>query len=105
MLFKTSIPFLQISWKMIAFAVVITTLFFIFAVGMGIRAQMRKPVTGQEGLVGELGKAVDDFSQGKGQVSVHGEIWEAYSDEKIKKDNMVKVVSVENLKIFVNKKT
>ncbi|MBN2366502.1 MAG: nodulation protein NfeD [Calditrichaeota bacterium] len=105
MLFKDSLPFIQISWKVIVFATVITTLFFVFALGLAFRAQRRKPVTGREGIVGEMGEAVADFSRGRGQVAVHGEIWDAKSDEKIKKGDAVKVESIENLKIMVKKLT
>ncbi len=103
MLFKDSIPFIQVSWKVILFATVITTLFFLLAVGLGLRAQRRKPVTGREGIVGEQGLAVDQFFKGKGQVAVHGEIWQAVSEDKIKKGDNVKVISIDNLKIIVKK--
>ena len=103
MLFKGSMPFFQISWKVIAFATIVTALFFLFVIGLGIRAQRRKPVTGNEGLLGEVGKAVDDFIKGSGQVSVHGEIWEATSSDKIKKGDEVTVLTVKNLKITVKK--
>ena len=103
MLFKGSMPFFQISWKVIAFATIVTALFFLFVIGLGIRAQRRKPVTGNEGLLGEVGKAVDDFIKGTGQVSVHGEIWEATSSDKIKKGDEVTVLTVKNLKITVKK--
>jgi membrane-bound serine protease (ClpP class) len=103
MLFKGSMPFFQISWKVIAFATIITALFFLFVIGLGIRAQRRKPVTGKEGLIGEIGNSVDDFVKGSGQVSVHGEIWEAVSIDKIKKGDEVTVLSIKNLKISVKK--
>jgi membrane-bound serine protease (ClpP class) len=103
MLFKDSMPLIQVSWKIILFATVITTMFFVFAVGMGIRAQRRKPVTGKEGIVGEIGEAISDFEKGKGQVAVHGEIWEALSQEKIRRGESIKVISVDNLKIVVNR--
>jgi len=105
MLFKDTLPFFQVSWKVIAFATIITTLFFVFAIGLGIRAQRRKPVTGREGLVGEAGEAKEDFIKGKGQVEVHGEIWTAFSGEKIKKGDAISVVSIENLKIIIKKIT
>lgn len=103
MLFKDSLPFLQVSWKVIAFATVITTLFFLFAIGLGLHAQRRKPATGREGLVGEMGYVIENFVKGKGQVSVHGEIWEAFSSDKLKKEDQIKVVSIDNLKIIVRK--
>ncbi len=105
MLFKSSLPFLQVSWKIIAFAVLLTVLFFVFAIGLGIRAQRKKPVTGREGIVGESGIAVENFAKGKGQVSIHGEIWDALSEEKVRKGDPVDVVSIEHLKIFVKKKS
>ena len=103
-----STPFIEVievSMEVIIFATVITTLFFLFAIGLGLRAQRRKPVTGQEGLVGETGEAVEDFSKGKGQVAVHGEIWEASCDSPIKKGDTIVVTSIENLKIIVKKVT
>ncbi|MEJ2048633.1 MAG: nodulation protein NfeD [Calditrichota bacterium] len=103
MLFKGSMPFFQLSWKVIAFATIVTTLFFIFVVGLGIRAQLRRPVTGNEGLIGEIGKAVEDFIKGSGRVSVHGEIWEATSTDKIKEGDEITVLSVKNLKVTVKK--
>ncbi len=103
MLFKSSVPFIQISWKVIAFAVVITTLFFLFAIGLGIRAQRRQPVTGREGLVGEVGIALDTFSRGKGKVEVHGEIWKAVSEDTIRKGDEVEIIGVKNLNIVVKK--
>jgi len=104
MLFKSPVPFLQLSWKVILFAVVVTALFFLIAVGFGIRAQRRKPVTGREGMVGESGNAVENFSGGKGQVSIHGEIWRAESTDTIRKGDPVEVIAVNHLQIKVQKK-
>lgn len=103
MLFKGAMPFLQVSWKVIAFAVILTTLFFLIAIGLGVSAQRRKPVTGREGILGEIGEAVDHFTKGRGQIAVHGEIWDAFSENAIRKGDRVKVTGLENLKIFVDK--
>ncbi len=101
---ESSLEFVAVSWSVIIPAVVCTALFFLFAVGMGIRAQRRKPVTGVEGLVGEIGTALTDLApEGQarraepdgsprqvprpgpqGQIRVHGEIWTAVAEsEKI----------------------
>jgi membrane-bound serine protease (ClpP class) len=103
MLFKSPLPFLQVSWKLIVLAALMTTLFFLFAVGMGIRAQRRKPVTGREGIVGEQGEALEHFSKGRGQVSIHGEIWKAISKESIRRGDIVEVEEIQNLIIKVKK--
>jgi len=104
MLFDSPMPFLRVSWKVIVIATILTALFFIFAVGMGIRAQRRKPTTGREGLKGEIGEAVENFKNGKGQASILGEIWQAESEDKIKAGDEVEVLKTEGLKVKVKKK-
>ena len=67
---------IAISWSVIIPAVLCTTLFFLLVIGMGIRAQRRRPVTGVEGIVGEPGETVTPLAP-QGQVRVHGELWNA----------------------------
>jgi membrane-bound serine protease (ClpP class) len=100
----TSLEFVRISWSVIIPAVVCTVLFFVFAIGMGIRAQLRKPVTGQEGLVGQIGEALTEISPSAttAQVLVHGERWAARSEQgSIPAGARVQVVRVEGLTVFV----
>jgi len=73
---ESSLELIAISWGVIIPAVLCTALFFLLAIGIGIRAQRRKPVTGAEGIVGEEGEAVTPLSP-SGNVRVHGEIWNA----------------------------
>jgi len=104
MLMNTNAPFLQIS-RPIIFAVVGTTAaFFIFALGAVIKAMRRKPSTGQEGLIGEIGVAEDDISSTKGKVFIHGEYWNAVSDEKINKGEEVEIIEIKRLRLKVIKK-
>jgi len=69
---------------------------------MVARSQMKKPVTGAEGLVGEIGKARSKIDP-EGEIYIHGEIWIAESDEKIKKGEKVEILSVAHLKVKVKK--
>lgn len=94
MLIDSPIPELQVSWQVIVFIVVSTAAFFIFAVGYALKAQMRKPSTGYEGLLGETGLVVKNVDP-KGSVQIHGEFWRAIADESIKKGNKIKVVKYE----------
>jgi membrane-bound serine protease (ClpP class) len=96
MLVDSSAPFLQISYKVIIPAVLASVAFFVFAVGAGIRAQMRKPSTGLEGFVGERGEALSDINR-TGQAFIHGEIWNVVSKEEIHKGDEVEVVSIKGL--------
>jgi membrane-bound serine protease (ClpP class) len=103
---ESSLEFIRLSWSVIIPAVACTVLFFLFAIGAGVRAQRRKPVTGEEGLVGETGEALTDVapSGAVGQVRVHGELWSARSREgKIPAGTRVRVEKVEGLLIVVTR--
>lgn len=107
MLFRSdsTLDFVSISWQVIVLVVAITAAFFVFAIGMGIRAQRRKPVTGTEGIIGESGEAMTDLKP-DGQIRVHGEIWNATSlDGTLKKGTPVRVEQVENLHLKIRKHT
>jgi membrane-bound serine protease (ClpP class) len=96
MLIESPAPFLKISYKIIIPAVITTAAFFILAVGAGLRAQRKKPVTGQEGLIGERGVAVTEIDK-TGQAFIHGELWTVRSGEKIGKGEDVEVIAVKGL--------
>ncbi len=93
MLVDSPLPFLQISWKVILGATITMTLFFIIAISFALRAHRKKPSTGKEGLVGEEGVTIDDLNP-TGQIEIHGEIWKAVSDRRIKKGQRVIVEEV-----------
>ncbi|TFH00868.1 MAG: nodulation protein NfeD [Calditrichales bacterium] len=94
MLIDSPLPFLQISWKLIFAATLSFTLFFLFAAGFAIRTLRTKPTTGKEGMIGEQGVALENLAP-TGQVQIHGEIWKATSQNKIKKGQRVAVESVD----------
>lgn len=97
----STLEFVKLSYGVIIPAVAITTLFFLFIVGMGLKAQRAIPVTGIEGMVGDVGETLDALDP-YGMVQVHGEIWQAESVEgRIKKGEKVRVIGVENLKVQV----
>ncbi len=94
---------LSVSWEIIAMIVIITVLFFLVVIGLGIKAQHRKPSTGAEGIIGEIGEAISDLNP-VGLVRVHGEIWGAESlDSKIETGSRVIIEKVNNLKLKVKK--
>ncbi len=67
-----------------------------------IRSHRRKVVTGEEGLVGEIGVADTDLNPA-GKVFVQGEIWDATSEEPIRKGEKVKILGLENFKLSIKK--
>ncbi len=91
----------RISRSVIISAVTVTTLFFLFVIGLGLKAQRAKPATGVEGMVGETGEALDILNP-LGNVLVHGEIWKAESVEgQIDQGEKIRIVAVHNLKLQV----
>jgi membrane-bound serine protease (ClpP class) len=102
MLFESPVPYLRASFSVIIPTVVVTVAFFLFAVTMAIRAQMAKPATGSEGLVGETGVARIRLDP-EGKVFVHGEIWNAYADETIEEGEKIQVLKAEGLQLKVEK--
>ena len=100
MLFDVTITGVKVSLSVIIPATIFTALFFLFAVGMGIRAQRRKVTTGREGLIGEIGEVVTPLTP-SGTILLHGELWKAEASSPIEKDKEVRVVSVNHLKLKV----
>ena len=102
---ESGLEVVMISWEVIALFVLLTVLFFGFAITLGIKAQRRKPTTGSEGLINKIGEAITELNP-EGEVRVHGEIWRAESIEgKIESKSMVEIVQVHNLKLKVKKKS
>lgn len=100
---ESTLEAIKISWQVILVIVILTTAFFIFAIGFGIKAQSRKPVTGIEGIIGEIGEAISNLEP-EGQIMVHGEIWNAESpDGFISQGSKVRISDVSNLKLIVSK--
>jgi len=91
----------KISWTVIISTTAVTALFFLFVIGMGIRAQRLKPTTGINALVDETGVANEILSP-SGMVLVHGELWQAESlSGEINKGEKIIVKERKNLKLFV----
>lgn len=100
MLIKTDVEFLQISWSVIVPVVVLVGAFSLFIVGMGLKAMRRRPVTGQEEMVGLIG-IVKTALTPHGQVAVHGELWDAISDQPLQPGDAAEVIGVNGLRLHV----
>jgi Nodulation efficiency protein NfeD len=96
-------PYGDIPISVIATMVLTTVFFFLVAGRLGLKAQKRKKMTGYEEMIGEEGVALMDFEKGKGKVFIKGEIWNAVSEDDIKKDDTVIVEQVKGLTLYVKK--
>jgi membrane-bound serine protease (ClpP class) len=102
MLFESPTEYMRVSLSVIIPAVLVSAGFFIFAVTKAIKARLTKPTTGMEGLIGEIGTASTPIVP-EGKISVHGEFWNAMSDQKIEAGEKVQVIGVMNLKLKVKR--
>jgi membrane-bound serine protease (ClpP class) len=66
----------SLSWSVIITAVGISAMFFLFVIGMGLKAQRAKPAIGLEAMIGEIGQSLSELNPA-GTVRMHGEIWKA----------------------------
>jgi membrane-bound serine protease (ClpP class) len=102
LLFESPEPYLRVSWSVIFVTVLATVAFFVLIVAKAISAHKQRPVSGMEGLMGERGEAKSDISA-RGTVIIHGERWDAWSDEPIAAGACVRVIAMDNLRLKVEK--
>ena len=76
------------------------SLFFVTIAALVFRAHLRQPVSGAEGIVGEIG-VVKQALAPEGKVLVHGELWWAVSDTPLAEGVTVRVTAVDRLKLTV----
>ncbi|MCI0420517.1 MAG: nodulation protein NfeD [Acidobacteria bacterium] len=74
----------------------------VFLMRLVILAHRHKSVTGEEGMVNEVGVALTDID-GDGKIRVHGEIWQASSETSIAAGEQVKVLAVDGMKVRVGR--
>jgi membrane-bound serine protease (ClpP class) len=100
MLFQAPDPALRISWSVLIPAVTTVSLFFVAVIAIAVKAQLRRPLGGKEGLAGLEGRAVTDVFE-EGKVLIRGEYWDALSNVPVAKDGKVRVIGVDNLKVRI----
>jgi len=98
MLFDSPLNIIGISWEVILGVVVVSVLFFVFAIGMAAKTHKTKPATGKVGMVGETGEVYKPLNPA-GTIKLHGEFWKAVCDQKAAKGKMVKVVAFDDQKL------
>jgi membrane-bound serine protease (ClpP class) len=96
-------PIYHISIAAVVSVAVVTGLFFAFAISKAIQAARKAPVTGREGLIGQLGRARTALEP-QGTVFTKGELWQATTTEDyIAAGEQVQIVSVEGFHLKVKK--
>ncbi|MFQ5441654.1 MAG: nodulation protein NfeD [Thermodesulfobacteriota bacterium] len=102
MLFKSPLPFMQLSIWVIFPTIIFMSGFILFTMYYALALYRRAPVSGVEALIGDEGTAVEDIGpRSRGKVYIDGEYWDALSDEPIKKGDNVRVVKLRGLLLKV----
>jgi membrane-bound serine protease (ClpP class) len=96
MLIRAPQPFIGVSLGIIVPVVAGTAVIFVFLVTLVVRAHAKKATTGNEGMIGAIG-VVEVPLAPEGKVFVHGEIWNASSEQPIAKGARVRVKAVKGL--------
>jgi membrane-bound serine protease (ClpP class) len=100
-LFSGADPSLRVSPWAIAAAVAGTLLFFISVMTAALRVRLRRPITGEEAIVGLVGEAKTDLAP-EGTVMTKGTLWRARTMETgIAAGSKVKVMATEGLVLLV----
>jgi len=92
---------LRISRVLIISTVAIMSAFFLFVIGMGLKAQRSKEFTGIKSMIGESAEAIELINP-SGRVLFHDEIWNAISlSGMIKEGERVHVKEIKNLTLYI----
>ena len=101
LLFGGASPELQLSGWAIAAAVLVTLIFFMSVMTAALRVRLRRPITGEEGIVGTVGVAKTDIAP-EGTVLTKGTLWRARTMETgIAEGSKVEVKATEGLVLLV----
>jgi membrane-bound serine protease (ClpP class) len=101
----STLEFVRISRAAIYTTVAVSVFFFLGILGMGLKAQRRRPVTGLEGLIGQTGVSIEPLAP-TGRVQLYSEIWQAITvGGAIGKGEKVEVVGLDKLTLHVKPTT
>jgi len=105
LLFRTADSHLGVALGVLIPVVLIVSGFFLAVASLAISAYRRKPQTGDQGILGEVGRVRQPIRpEAPGKVFVHGEIWNARSEESLDPGDVVEVVGIEHLLLIVKKR-
>jgi membrane-bound serine protease (ClpP class) len=104
LLFDTPESTLAVDPGIVAAAATMVGGFMLIVSWLVVRAHRRRPALGMEGLLGEIGEVRRAASpNGKVKVFVHGEYWDAETDEPLQLGESVEVVSARGMRLRVRR--
>jgi len=101
MLIDSPIPAMRVGLSVILPTAVFVAAVVIFLLSRVLRVHRTAPVTGAEGLAGEVGEVVAPVGEGGGKVFVHGEYWDAVSAVPLAPGARVRVAGIDGRRVRV----
>ena len=101
-LFDTPIPEMRVRLSTALGVTLPVAVITIFLMRLVIISHRKKSVTGVDGMIQEIGTAITEVGA-TGKVRVHGEIWDAQSDDQIHSGERVRIVSVQGMTVRVSR--
>jgi membrane-bound serine protease (ClpP class) len=104
MLIDSPLPELQIGLGLITAVTLSIAGILLFLVSLGVKAQQQQPVTGAEGMIGEVAQAITSIEAGGvGKVQTQGEIWTATAAAPVAAGDTVRVTEIKGLLLTVER--
>ncbi len=99
-LLDTDIPGMQIARPLIFSVALVASSLLLAMIYALMRVRRRAPVSGNEGMLGEIAEALEDF-ESNGAVFVHGERWNARTDVAVRKGDRLTIRKIDGLVLDV----
>lgn len=101
MLFQDLPESMELSWRWLLPATVLTSLFFLWIVTFGLKIQFAGSRTGPESMIGKRARVVETVTGAGGRVFVDGEYWNAVSEGEIDEGEACEIEEIEGLTMKV----
>jgi len=92
----------KIARPLIAAVAVFSAISLVVVINMLMRARRRVLVSGLDAMLEETAVAQEDFSE-QGLVRVHGELWQAITEQPVRKGQSVPIKAIKGLKLLIGK--
>lgn len=100
MLMDTDVPFLRISWQVLVPVTLFTVGMGVMAAVMAFRAHRRRPVSGEEGMIGHV-LTLEQPLGPEGRIWLEGEAWHARADAPLPAGTRVRVTGFDGLTVLL----
>jgi membrane-bound serine protease (ClpP class) len=101
MLVDSPFPAMRVGISVVIPAALFVAAVVMFLLTRVLRVHRTAPLTGAEGLIGEVGDAVGTIGPDEGKVFVHGEYWDALASSRVPAGSRVRVAGIEGKRLRV----